>query len=558
MDNTESEIGFAQLGLGSVLKQNQLAVPPNQREYAWEQKEVRTLLQDFSRAIGDGDRSYFLGTVVTIPRANGILEVVDGQQRLATTAILLSAIRDYLKHSEAELADSINSEFLTVYNRNTRTRGPRLQLNLDDNDYFWAKLRGDTDDKQTTKTSHGLLRDAFIEAARHIKSVVAGFDSKEHGNVLNRWVDFIETRASVILLRVPNAANAFRMFETLNDRGKRTSQSDLVKNYLFGYAGDRLPEAQQKWAAMRGALESMEDEDTTITFLRHSLTAIRGFVREADVYEAVQKYAKGKQPVVTFSGQLEVMANAFVAVHNPEHERWNKHSDSTRRALDVLNLFSIKPMRPLLISIAERLSENEAKVAFAFCVSLCVRLMVASSTRTSSVEEGLADAAHKIFNGSISSAKELIAHLKPLIPTDGQFRAAFEVATVSNRKLARYYLRSLEMAAKGESEPWHVPNDDHGVINLEHIMPEKTMNQWPQFSDDEVKIYKNRIGNLALLRASENSDLKSIDFATKRSVYATSPYVLTSQMAQAADWTSAEIIARQKILADLAVKAWSI
>lgn len=47
----ESEIGFAQLGLANVLKQNQLIVPPNQREYSWTEKEVRTLLQDFARAI---------------------------------------------------------------------------------------------------------------------------------------------------------------------------------------------------------------------------------------------------------------------------------------------------------------------------------------------------------------------------------------------------------------------------------------------------------------------------------------------------------------------------
>jgi uncharacterized protein with ParB-like and HNH nuclease domain len=70
-----TEIGFAQLGLASVLKQNQLAVPPNQREYSWTSKEVRTLFQDFAKAISEGDaHSYFLGTIVTIPRAHGVLE----------------------------------------------------------------------------------------------------------------------------------------------------------------------------------------------------------------------------------------------------------------------------------------------------------------------------------------------------------------------------------------------------------------------------------------------------------------------------------------------------
>src|SRR4051812_44154644 len=110
--DTESEIGFAQLGLGSVLKHHQLTVPANQREYAWEAKEVTTLFRDLAREISGGQLSYFCGTIVTIPRPNSILEVVDGQQRLATAAIFLSAIRDYLKPLEGELAQSINDEFL--------------------------------------------------------------------------------------------------------------------------------------------------------------------------------------------------------------------------------------------------------------------------------------------------------------------------------------------------------------------------------------------------------------------------------------------------------------
>jgi uncharacterized protein with ParB-like and HNH nuclease domain len=115
-------------------------VPPNQREYSWTVKEVRTLLQDFAKAISEGDGSYFLGTIVTIPRATGSLEVVDGQQRLATTAIILSAIRDYLRSRDPMIADSIDSEFLTVIDRASRARVPRLRLNLDDNDYFRARL----------------------------------------------------------------------------------------------------------------------------------------------------------------------------------------------------------------------------------------------------------------------------------------------------------------------------------------------------------------------------------------------------------------------------------
>ena len=553
----DTTFGFSQLGLASILGQNQLTVPPNQRDYSWTEREVKTLFQDFARSIADDDTNYFLGTIVTIPRDNGGLEVVDGQQRLATTAIMLAEIRNYLKEKDPMIAESVDAEILNVIDRSSRARIPRLRLNLDDNEYFRARLTNEDPSPSPSKPSHELIDQSFSEARRQVKRIVSGFDKKDHGDTLNRWINFMQQRARAVLLQVPNDADAYRMFETLNDRGLRTSQSDLVKNYLFGRAGDRISEVQQRWSLMRGALETIEDEDITIRFLRHSLILIQGFVREHEVYEAVQRIAKAPQPAVTFTGQLESLANSYVAIYNADHEKWNR-SDVTRKAVEVLNLFDIKPLRPLILAIAERFSDKEAEKAVKFCVSFGVRLMIAGSTRTGSVEEGIAGAAHKIYVRNITTAIGLKETLENLTPTDGTFSSAFKTATVSNRKLARYYLRSMELSVKSEQEPWHIPNDDRSEINLEHVLPEKPEGNWPQISDDEVKLYYKRIGNLCLLRASDNSTTKSGSFATKRQIYDNSPYELTKQIATVMDWRASEITDRQKTLASIAVKTWTI
>ena len=553
----DTTFGFSQLGLASILGQNQLTVPPNQRDYSWTVREVKTLFQDFARSIADDDTNYFLGTIVTIPRDDGRLEVVDGQQRLATTAIMLAEIRNYLKEKDPMIAESVDAEILNVIDRSSRARIPRLRLNLDDNEYFRARLTNEDPSPSPSKPSHKLIDQSFSEARRQVKRIVSGFDKKDHGDTLNRWINFMQQRARAVLLQVPNDADAYRMFETLNDRGLRTSQSDLVKNYLFGRAGDRINEVQQRWSLMRGALETIEDEDITIRFLRHSLILIQGFVREHEVYEAVQRLAKAPQPAVTFTGQLESLANSYVAIYNADHEKWNR-SDVTRKAVEVLNLFDIKPLRPLILAIAERFSYKEAEKAVKFCVSFGVRLMIAGSTRTGSVEEGIAGAAHEIYVRNITTAIGLKETLGNLTPTDGTFSSAFKTATVSNRKLARYYLRSMELSVKSEQEPWHIPNDDRSEINLEHVLPEKPEENWPQFSDDEVKLYYKRIGNLCLLRASDNSTTKSGSFATKRQIYDNSPYELTKQIATVMDWRASEITDRQKTLASIAVKTWTI
>ncbi|HLX42242.1 MAG TPA: DUF262 domain-containing HNH endonuclease family protein [Bryobacteraceae bacterium] len=560
MADSKGQTGFEELGIAGVLKRYRLEVPPNQREYSWTEKQVSKLFQDLMWAVSDEQTGfYFLGTIVTIPRTNDLLEVVDGQQRLATTAILLSEIRYYLKDREILIAESINP-FLTDIDREKRERVAKLTLNLDDNEFFRVMIgcEKDADRPKASHSSHALIIEAFTLARKHVKQIVAGYDLKTHGDVLNRWIEFLEHNAQIILLKVPTEANAYKMFETLNDRGLKTSQADLVKNYLFGQSGKRLPEAQQHWARMRSILETLEEDDITVTYLRQSMIAIRGHLREDDVFEAVQERAKGPQTSIQFLASLEALASAYVAIFNPDHEKWNPYPDSIRRAIHTLNLLNIRSMRPLLLATADKFPKKEAAEAFRMFISWGVRLIVASSTSRGSVEEPLAGAAHSVYKGDIADAAKLKKELAKIIPTDEEFKRAFENATVSKAAFARYYLRSLEMAAKNESTPWFIPNDDQQTINLEHVLPDQPEGNWPQFDEETAKMYVRRIGNLALLLAKSNSDLKSLGFDAKKKIYKETPYELTRQMGGLAQWGPKEISERQKVLAGLALKAWPL
>src|SRR5207302_1507831 len=157
--------------------------------------------------------------------------------------------------------------------------------------------------------------------------------------------------------------------------------------------------------------------------------------------------------------------------------------------------------------VAARFNPNDAAEVFQMLISWGVRLLIAASTRSESIIEPIAEAAHDVFEVEITNPKQLKKKLSNLIPVDEQFRQAFEIATVSKSALARYYLRALEMAAKQEPTPWFIPIDDRQTINLEHVLPEKPEKNWPHFDEEKVRIYSKRIGNLALLQAKSNSDL---------------------------------------------------
>lgn len=559
MAEPKGRIEFEEIGLGGILKAYRLKVPSNQREYSWTKDEVTTLFTDLANAISnERGQDYFLGTIVTIPKSHDLLEVADGQQRLATTAILLAEIRNYLAESEPLIAESIEKEFLTDIDREKRQRVAKLTLNLDDNEFFSKMLGKDAKVSIGNVPSHKRLRDAFALAKKQVNRIVAGFDKKDHGDTLNRWIQFLEHGAQVILLKVPTVANAYKMFETLNDRGLKTSQADLVKNYLFGQAEERLAEVQQKWTRMKSTLESLEEDDITVTFLRQAMIAIRGHLRESEVYEKVQERVRGPQSAAQFLSQLETMAQTYVAIFNPEHERWNTYPDTVRRAIQALNLLNIKGIRPLMLAVASQFQPREAGEAFRMFISWSVRFVITSTTSRGSIDEVLGNAAHMVFNGEIPNATIIRKTVSHIIPLDEDFKKSFEVASVSKAHFARYYLRSLEMAAKGEATPWFIPNDDKQVINLEHILPQSPQGNWPWFSDDDVKVYSRRIGNLALLLAKTNADLQSEEFPKKSAVYRDSPYELTRMVAKNTEWTKDDIINRQKVLAELALKAWPL
>ena len=75
-------------------------VPDYQREYVWETEQVEQLLNDINAELGNDPAAapeYFIGSVVVCPGTAGVLELIDGQQRMTTLFLTLCAIRDRIK-----------------------------------------------------------------------------------------------------------------------------------------------------------------------------------------------------------------------------------------------------------------------------------------------------------------------------------------------------------------------------------------------------------------------------------------------------------------------------
>ena len=309
---------------------------------------------------------------------------------------------------------------------------------------------------------------------------------------------------------------------------------------------------------MKSLLESIAEDDITMDFLRQMLISLYGHVRKDEVYEKVQSNAKGATSSLQFMAKLEAGAADYAAISNSDHQKWNSYPTSVRRAIQTFILLPAKPMTPLVLSIVRSLDKKETDHALKLIVNLSVRFLIVGGLRSGVVEETIAKAAKRLSDGKIETASQLLKFMEEIVPSDPEFEGEFKNATVSQAYLGRYYLRSLESATKGQPDPYFIVNDDQQVINLEHILPENPENNWPEFTSEVAAVFYKRLGNLALMQAKQNSDLKSSGFENKKKLYAVTPYEFTRQISTIPKWTPDSIAQRQTQMAARAVKTWPI
>ena len=561
---TDESLGFEHKGIGSVLAQNRFVVPLNQREYSWEEEHVSELFTDLSDAIAQNKSAYFLGTIVlTRPESGDIPEVSDGQQRLATTTILLAAIRDYFFNaSDKKRAASIEQTYLKTTDLDTTEEVPKIKLNVDDHEFF-RKLVLSSPDSRDRKTkpmrgSHEKIQGACRIAAAHVQALVATHKDPAKVARLLEWVKFLTSGARVIVLRVPDHLNAFVMFETLNDRGLKASQADLLKNHLLGLCGDRIHEGQQKWAKMLGVLESMGRGDITVTYLHHLLILRSGPTKEREVFDKVKRRINSQARAMEFLDELADSSHDYAALFNADHKKWNEYGTLTRKNLSTINRnVRVEQIRPLMFAVAKFFSVNEGKLAYRMLVSWAVRLLIVG-TRGGILDRAYSLRAEEMGNEKLTTAHALLAALSDVIPSDSLFEASFAEARVPHEQRSRYYLRSLELKVKDNPEPEYVPSDEENAINLEHVLPENPGAHW-KMPDPQIAIaLHKRLGNMVLLQAKKNSFIGNGSFEDKRLVLKASTYNLTQEIGECEKWGAEEISDRQRRLAKLAVATWPL
>ena len=564
-------------GIGEFIQHRRFfCVPDHQRDFAWTDEEVEQFLNDVVGAIQDSEQDYFLGLLVVVePEKHGeAWEILDGQQRLATTTMVYAAIREWL-HSAGFDSDAIKlqNDYIAFRELGEAELYPRLTLNINNRTMFREIVVDRNNDHFLASKHEAAPRYSserrLIEAARTCRSWVSELALKssdkpsEQAKALFNLANYMRDKVKIVAMDVASTANAYRIFETLNDRGLDLSALDLVKNHLFGRSSNRLSEVQSNWLRMLSNISGKQADD----FLKTFWTSRWGRIQRGRLFDEWRAKYDSSSPgaVVNLSADLDQAADRFSALEMPEHDTWNEYSSMCKRAIKSLSLLGSRQAWPVMLAALDAFSPQEMERLLNHLITLTVRYQTIGRRRTGRLEIASARVALGIFEGELNTPHKVWKEYSSIVPSDEEFMEDFGRWSDNKSARVRYILAELEKAEFKQSNNGADPEESPlwEELTLEHIFPVNPGSEW----SNELKYfpalrqeYLHKLGNLCLLQKHQNNKLGNRGFSYKKEhLYVESELTLTSQIALTySQWDPDSIDHRQKQLGSLALIAWPL
>lgn len=555
-------------GLGKLISENVFFVPTHQRDYKWDHDRVEKLFDDLEEALDRGDQFYFIGLMVFM-REGERLRVLDGQQRLATAIIIFSALKAWFAPSDPQTSAKIMYDFIGRTEYGDAAATPKITLNRNNDDRFQQHVVKGTnliaikaELKAANKNSpnFNLLSSIVFCHERIAQKAAKLVDEAATKDHFVRFLRFLRDSVMVVRLTVPNESNAFRVFETLNDRGMDLAAVDLVKNYLFGLAADKssqtLEQMEHRWSQLTATLQNHSQED----FLKVFWTSRYGLIKNDDLFEAVKEECKTAEDAWELSIDLLEAGEHYAALEAADDLIWREHSKEARALIADLAKLKSKTIRPVLLAAIKKVQPKDFERLLRLLETIIIRWQVIGEERTSPFEVACARLAVGIWKGEITSGAAAFGIMKSVYPDDSVFQDQFQEKGSIPRTKAAYILRKIEEAERtAKNEGYGKELLANESLSLEHIIPQNPGSEWSEVMRTDSAFHDeccDRIGNLCLLAVPKNKGVGRKPFPDKRGVYAKSSLLTTQQVAQYESWNRKSVEQRQAWLAKRAVDCW--
>ena len=531
----------------------QFILPIYQRRYSWGTQNCQNLWDDIMRVGDNRDLPHhFFGSIVY--RSEGTASVpqffvIDGQQRLATCLLLLSALGRAIEANDAEIdTDRKKIEDYYLFNR------------LEEDDFRYKLLLTEYDRDTLTQ----LLGDGEVYNNDSLLVKNYNFFRK------NLKSDNLETiyegirKLMIVDISLSDADDPQLIFESLNSKGVALSQSDLIRNYVL--MGQELHFQNRLYGDHWRPMEEnygTEHSKRFDGFMRDYLTLKTGQVPpKSKVYE---NFKKKYMPDTSQPSRLEkkVCEIARYSKHDVRIALLREEDPEFSACLFDLHELKAEASYPILLGVYEGYTQGRIEKAdvieiFRLIESYTVRRLFCELP-TKSVHKIFGSIAKKFDSGSsLQEMKDNFSQLShpDQFPSNQEFKEAFLRKNVYVAHIRNYLLRKLENHERKEAI-------DVQSYTVERVMPNSLTEQWKadlgENWESTHEIYLNTIGNLTL--TGYNSELSNRSFQEKRDHvlggFRDSPLRLNKSLAEAEHWDEAAIKNRAEIILEKALKIWT-
>ncbi|WP_370011841.1 DUF262 domain-containing protein [Nocardiopsis sp. LDBS0036] len=560
--------------LAGGLKQFQ--VPLYQRPYSWGRKELEQLWADLTEQMeSDEDQGHhrpsavghFIGSVVLAPgssSASGLDRwlVIDGQQRLTTLSVALAAVRDrLLSMADEDAAAKANADRIhEIYLVNRHEVGDdkyRLMPTQLDRHAYRALVNGDPNAGGS---------DTIGYAYNFFLSNLTSHTVQE----LVRVEAAIGRRLSLVEIQAETGDNVYRIFESLNNTGKKLSQTDLLRNFVFML----LPQTGQEvydevWLPMQDEL----GPDTLETLAWLDLV-LRGDekAKQSEVYNLQKSRldkisAKGGEKAIR--AELEQLRRLGQLLLKVMDSHGYEDDPELAKCLHRLESWGNAIYRPLALHLMVLRDQGQAATedvvrALEYVESFLVRRMLAG-TATNNLNRIFMSAPKEIEPGSTvaDAVHRYLSHPRRLWPGDKAFSEAIATRSFywSGKPFQKtFVLRRLE-ESYGAAEP---VDFEQAKLTIEHVMPQSPTHEWLEVlrgqtdpGETDIELHErllHTLGNITL--SGQNSKLSNHMFERKQKIFQTSALRMNQEIAEAPSWGRPEIEARAARLIERAIRLW--
>jgi hypothetical protein len=539
------------------------SIPAYQRPYSWGTEQAKTLLSDLlaaSETFRVGMQAnlvtpYFLGSVVVIKQENQPeAQVIDGQQRLTTLALLISALRTLFDdfNQKAAFGGLVLEQGNPLMGMQDRCR---LVLRKRDHAFFETHFLRHPDLTQLKGLLAGRLSDPQKHLAENTLALLADLTKLEPTR-RDELAAFLLQHTYLVVVSTASLESAFRIFSVLNDRGLDLTVADILKSEIVG----RIPVARQdayvtKWEDKEVALGTHRFADL-FSHIRmiHDRKKLRTTVLEG--FRAAVPVA---DPCVFIDDELIPLADAMDCIFQVDFECADPAIEKQANdALRWLLRIGDQDWVPVALRLITRYADSPATVATKLVQleKLAAVLWLNRFDINNRIDRYgtiLDEIAKDISKTATIPSLEASADEKQCA-TDA---ISGDVYNMSPAQKRTFVLLRLDAALSSGEATY-----DFATITVEHILPQtldarsKWLEWWPNPTTRNQAVHS--LGNLALLNRRQNSAASNWEFDKKKQKYyqkktGGSPFQITSRILKEAEWTpsvfarhQAEAVARLK------------